>query len=135
MPFGVGAKAYKVAKLVAVYGIAVGMIFTGGVWFASTLDPYIATEEEVLYIDSMSMKEHKNDVDNRPYAMKDDVNHLLNAMIEEKIKDAENDIKAIEDREDDGVATSRDLRKKERLLKDIEEYKEEFVPERRHTHD
>lgn len=120
-------KTERIAKLITIYGVAIGLIFAGGVWFSNFIEPYWATESEVIVIDKASMEAHTAELEAAPYAMKSDVNSILNAMIDEKIKDATNEIKTIEDMEDQGIASKTDIRTKKRLEKDIELYEKEYI--------
>lgn len=124
MSFNTGVHKFveSLAGKIVLYGTAIAIIFTGGVWADKWIDPKIATEAEVMNIDAASMNKHMVEIGEMPYAMLHDVNHVYNAMQDEKIKDAENEIERIDDLEMDGLATRADKKAKRRLERDIEGY-------------
>jgi hypothetical protein len=117
----------SVAGKIVLYGSSIALIFAGGIWVGNFIDPLITTEYEAHLLDDSSMSEHVTKMESIPYAMADDVNHVLNKMVDEKIKDAQNEIKEIEDLEDMNEVTKIDLRQKKRLERDIGLYKNECI--------
>lgn len=91
------------------------------------IDEGWATHSEVHEIDRASMYQHLEEVEATPYAMKHDINVVLDVMRQEQIDDAQNEIEEIEDKEDLGLATPSDIRKKSRLQKDIVKYKSKLI--------
>lgn len=98
--------------------------------FASTIlymSAILATETEAKEFAEKVMAEHIEEVKNTPYAMKADINLIINMMVQEKIQDAQNDVQEIDDKVIDGTASPSDLKKRSRLLKDIANYEKEKV--------
>jgi hypothetical protein len=110
--------------------VSVGGIFTTGTAIkqcAPDLDAMNTTHTEAKIFDDEAIKNHEAEVAGVPYAMKSDVDHIFNTMIQEQIDDYTEEVREIEDLEDEGKATPKDLRKKQRTLESIERKKLEFT--------
>lgn len=95
--------------------VIVGAIITATFWLS-------AEENKADLISKALMEKHLAEIAGVPYAMKSDIDGLRRMMIREKIKDAGNDIQEIDDKIIDETTTPSDLKKRNRLLKDIEQY-------------
>lgn len=124
----VSAKTDSIIKKVLIYGAAIGMMISAIAWtrnFGNAyVDPLVATEKEVKEI-----------IDKEPLAQKDDVWHVLNTMVDEQIGDAKEEIEYIEDKQDLNKASPQEIRKKERLEKDVKRFEKNYLPEQKHSHE
>ena len=121
----------RIDRLIKIWGgvaAALAATFVCFTYINAIADPYWVTEEEVISIDKYSMLEHEKEIEKVPYAMKDDINHIINSMVNEKIKDAQNEILELEDKEDTkGELSAAERRKIQRLENDIADYEKELV--------
>lgn len=101
---------------------AIGLIVSGATWLYHNIDPFHTTEAELVQYSEEHM------------ANKTDVNHVVNLMVDEQIMDAQTQIEDLEDKVDAGEATPADIRKIQRLGRDIAKYKRNYV-EDGHKHD
>lgn len=110
------------------------MLVVAATWISPVADPWYVTELEVVEIDETSMKQHTDEVSQIPYAMKNDVSHLENVMIDEQICDAQSEVDAYEDAEADGTATPADSLDKKRKEKYVERRKGKIINDGHDTH-
>jgi hypothetical protein len=105
--------------------VILGAIIPFTLWASSM----IVTDAEAQAMVKQAIDQHIEQQNAIPYAKKSDINMLVNMMVSEKIRDAKNEIQEIDDMIIDNTATPADLKKRSRLIKDIEDYENEKVPE------
>lgn len=118
----------KIQKWVGILTI-VGMIVAGTIWTYKAIDPWHATEAEVVEIDTKSMEQHLMENAQYDWADKGDVNHIANLLVDAQLQSMQDDIDWYVDE-----AKTRELTVKEaKILGRLEARKEQlnksFIPE------
>jgi hypothetical protein len=131
----------KINRIIGIMTI-IGFIGAGCLWTWNLVEPQIekiATEIEAKQFDKESMDAHNAFINTQPYAMKNDVAHIANLMVDEQIGDARAEIRQIEDVAalDDRKLTVAEELQKARLTEDIIRYRRSYLdePGELHSHD
>jgi 3-keto-L-gulonate-6-phosphate decarboxylase len=115
---GIDVTLKRGVSAVVILGACLSCLF----WLSATL----ATEDEAHVMDVDAMDQHLTEIAGVPYAMKSDIDVLADMMVNEKIKDASEDVQEIDDMIIDETAEASDMKKRSRLLKDIRDYEKEL---------
>lgn len=129
-------KIVDISSKIAAVGLAIAVLYNGFVWVDDFVEISITTEPEADVMITESMDAHNKAIEETPYAMKDDVNHLVNDNVNERVGDAVKErcqlLKKQQLNPDE--FTELDAYVTKQLAKDIDEYKEDYVPEESHVH-
>lgn len=118
----------KINKWASILTI-ISIIGAGVVWASPWADKLHATEPEAEEIVEEAMSEHNAYIDQQPYAMKNDVNHVLNVIVDGDVAYVKEKIKKLEDKEDTEGLSALEARQLQRAREGLDAHEKRYVPE------